>query len=72
MKSTLEFILPDEESELHAALLANRYKAALEDVSQYLRGLVKYDGHTQFKDTAEMAEKVREHFYELTEDLDLV
>lgn len=72
MKSTLEFTLPDEEGELHMALLANRYKSALEDISQYLRGLVKHEGHTQFKDTAEMAEKVREHFHELTEGLDLV
>lgn len=72
MKSTLEFTPPDEEEELHAALLAHRYKATLEDISQYLRGLDKHDGHTQFKDTRDMAEKVREHFHELTEGLDLV
>ena len=72
MKANLEFILPDEEEELNLALKVNRYKAALDDVSQYLRGLDKHDGHTQFKDTRDMAEKVREHFHDLTEGLDLV
>lgn len=72
MKANLEFILPDEESELHAALLANRYKSELENFSYYLRGLDKYDGHEKFKDTREMIEKIRTHFHEITEGLDLV
>lgn len=42
MKANLEFILPDEEEELNLALKVNRYKAALDDVSQYLSSPRKY------------------------------
>lgn len=72
MKATLEFTLPDEYSELQCALHASDYKIALEEFSQYLRGLDKHEAHTQFKDTADMAQKIREYFYEITEGLDLV
>lgn len=71
MKAYLEFDLPEDEEELNLTLKVNRYKSALDEVAQYLRGLDKYDGHTQFKDTAEMAEGVRDKFNEIIVESDL-
>ena len=71
MKAILEFNLPDDQPDFDQALKAHEYHSALSEISLYLRQLQKYDGYLEFKDTAEMAVRIRQRFYEITSDLDL-
>lgn len=39
---TLKFRMPEEQQDLDMALQAAKYKYALDDMSEYLRGKIKY------------------------------
>lgn len=46
MKAILEFTLPEEQEEYETAANAHYYRAALQEIRQYLRNLVKHGDGT--------------------------
>jgi hypothetical protein len=57
MKATLQFTLPDEQSEFDAARLGSRALSALWDIDQHCRSLLKYGEPTPEQKT--LAEEIR-------------
>jgi hypothetical protein len=57
MEATLTFNLPDEQGEYDAARLGSKALAALWDIDQRCRGLLKYGDPTP--DAARLAEEIR-------------
>ena len=69
MKATLEFNLPEEREEFETSVNAYRYKSALWELDNYLRGKIKHapdDMHDEFLNALKM---VRNELHELTENL---
>lgn len=69
MKATLEFNLPEEESEFNTALCGHKYKQALSDVASHLRHLYKYTNlpEEQYK----LVMEIRGKFYEILQEYEL-
>jgi hypothetical protein len=63
MKGTLVFTLPEEREEFELAQNGWKYKAALEDLSAWLRSKYKYEN----KETLTI-EEIREKLVELTSE----
>lgn len=69
MKATLEFNLPEDQSEYDLCNKALDMRIALDGIREYLRGKVKYD--TQDEKKWEAYNDVYLQFYEITNDLKL-
>lgn len=69
MKATLEFNLPEDQSEYDLCNKALDMSIALHGIREYLRGKVKYD--TQDEKKWEAYNDVYLQFYEITNDLKL-
>lgn len=59
MKSFLSFKLPEEQEEFESALNGSKYKGALEDLDNWLRGLAKYQDQETVS-IEEVRQKLRE------------
>lgn len=57
MKATLTFTLPDEETEFRAACQGREAKAALWEIDQRLRSLLKHGNPTEAEET--LAREIR-------------
>ena len=66
VKAKLVFDLPSEAEEHNDALNGSRYKAALEDLDNWLRGLVKY-GH-EYKTVDDAIDACRDKLRELRDE----
>lgn len=62
-KATLQFNLPEEQSEFNDAINASKVKGMLWDFSQQLREWYKY--HHNFQNADDALDKIREEFYRL-------
>ena len=62
VKATLEFNLPEEQDEFQNAVDGTHYRAACEDIENYMRDKVKY-GHT-YKTINDALEDVRRELRE--------
>lgn len=67
MKATLTY---EEEHELLDAINGYKYKLALLDLDQFLRGEIKYNDDLTSEEI-DYAEKIRERLYELLADYNL-
>lgn len=65
MKAILEFNLPNDKAEYKAATQGMDWALAMWDLSQYIRGCLKY-GHS-YKDADAAFEAVREKILEICE-----
>ena len=63
MKATLEFNLPDDQTEYEVAIQAPRVQSFLFEFSQQLRTWYKY--HHDFKNADDALNKIRDEFYRL-------
>jgi len=68
MKAILEFTLPEDQAAFGAAQRGERYRWALQDISQSIRDRVKY-GQLDEQTVAVLIE-LRTLLYELVPDLD--
>lgn len=69
MKITLEFDLLEEEYAFECALNGNKYRAALEDFSNYLRSEYKHKVLSEEK--SKYIEEIRANFYECLDGLEI-
>lgn len=59
MIATLSFTLPEEQEEFENAAHGGRYKSALQEFDNYLRGEIKYTDHPQGE--ADLLQKIRDN-----------
>jgi hypothetical protein len=66
MKATLEFQLPEDQTEFDFAIQGSNMYSALWDISQELRTLYKYEelDEKEWK----MVERIRDKFYEILDE----
>ena len=64
MKAILKYDLPEEQDLFLSAALSSELVSALWEISQYLRGEVKYKERAEWDD----AEKIKDKFYEILGD----
>ena len=62
MKAILEFTLPEETNEHQTALEGGKWRAALEELDNWLRGIDKYGGEVP------TAQGVRTKIYEILQE----
>lgn len=63
-KAILEFNLPEEQEDHKIALHGLDYKIALEDMENYLRGRLKYEGLSE--EVRNALQEARDHLCSLT------
>lgn len=69
MKLTLQFNLPEEREEAETALHGMRYRIALSDLDNYLRGKIKYE---ELSDSDEkIYQEIRSKLRECLDRLDI-
>lgn len=71
MKATLEFNLPEEREAFETAVNAHRYKSALWELDQYLRGKIKHAPDNMHDEFYNALKVVRAELHQLTENLTL-
>ena len=67
-KTTLEFTLPDDREELVDAMQAGDYRAVLDELREYLRGLLKYDAEGM---DAATIEAIQKRYFEILAEWDV-
>ena len=65
MKAILEYLLPEEQEEFELAMHGGLLAAGLDDFSQYLRQITKYEGDDVTKEQLAERQVIREKFYEI-------
>jgi len=68
MKSVFEFNLPDESEEFDLARNGGKYLAALQDLDNKLRAIVKYGGEEYTEEQIELYDKFRDMLREAAND----
>ena len=71
MKGTLEFNLPEEQSEFDLANNASKYYSVLWDLDQYLRNFVKYPSDREDPILTDTMAKVRDELWRLMNEHNL-
>jgi hypothetical protein len=71
MKGTLEFNLPEEQSEFDLANNASKYYSVLWDLDQYLRNFVKYPSDREDPILTDTMAKVRDELWKLMNEHNL-
>lgn len=65
MKASLQFTLPDEESEFTDAVEGHEAKSLIWDIDQHCRSLIKYNDNAS-DETIAFAESIRQMIHEST------
>jgi hypothetical protein len=66
MKTTLEFSLPDDESEFRTALDGYKWKLIVQDLDQHLRSRLRHDEMISFAESSTLLQ-TRSHLHSLLE-----
>ena len=70
-KATIEFNLPEEQSEFDTANNASKYYSVLWDLDQYLRNFVKYPSDREDPILTDTMAKVRDELWRLMKEHNL-
>jgi len=71
MKVTLEFELPDEQSDFDSAMNGYKWELAVWDMNQYLRSVTKYASDDTSADVIEALDKVRDELFNILDNYNL-
>jgi len=66
MKATLEFNLPEEQSDFYDATNGWKYKAVLQDFDRYLKSMIGSSLPTE--DQIELVDQIRQKMWEMVND----
>jgi hypothetical protein len=70
-KATLEYNLPEEQSEFEEVINAGKYYSVLWDLDQYLRNFIKYPSDNEDPILTDTMAKVRDELWRLLEEHNL-
>lgn len=68
----LQFHLPEEREDLEIAQNGIKYQIALQEIDRKLRDYVKYQCEEFSEPQMEMIEKIREDFFEILKDNEII
>jgi len=71
MKVTLEFELPDEQSDFDSAMNGYKWELAVWDMNQYLRSVTKYAPDETSAEVVEALDKARDKLFNILNDYNL-
>ena len=71
MKVTLEFELPDEQSDFDSAMNGYKWELAVWDMNQYLRSVTKYASDDTSADVIKALDKVRDELFNILDNYNL-
>ena len=71
MKVTLEFELPDDQSDFDSAMNGYKWQLAVWDMNQYLRSVTKYASDDTSADVIKALDKVRDELFNILDNYNL-
>jgi len=71
MKVTLEFELPDEQSDFDSAMNGYKWELAVWDMNQYLRSVIKYAPDETSEEVFKALDKVRDELFNILDNYNL-